>query len=269
MAKRKKPSTPTPPPITPLSDAKYKSTLREIQMELVKLQRHVIKKGEKILVIFEGRDGAGKDGIIKRMTEHMSPRDTRIIALGKPSDRDRKSWYFQRYVPHLPVEEEIVIFNRSWYNRAGVEPVMGFCTEEQTEEFLNNVPRFEAMLRQSGIQVIKYYLDITRKEQSHRLNQRLTDPLKHWKTSPIDRAALKKWDEYTRVRDEMFARTHHALAPWHVVRADNKRVARINLLKHFLGLMAYPGKDRHLAHPDPLIVFPYSEAHLEMGMIAT
>lgn len=265
----KKQNTPVPPPIASLPDEQYKSALHDLQIELVKLQRNVIKKGQKILIIFEGRDGAGKDGIIKRMTEHMSPRDTRIIALGKPSDRERKSWYFQRYVPHLPAEEEVVVFNRSWYNRAGVEPVMGFCTDKQYEEFLNNVPRFEAMLRQSGIQVIKYYLDITRSEQSKRLSERLDNPLKHWKTSPIDRAALKKWDDYSRVRDEMFARTHHALAPWHVVRADNKRVARINLIKHFLGLMSYPKKDRHLTHPDPLIVFPYSEAHLEMGLIAT
>ncbi len=259
---------PAPPAIKPLPDKTYKTALRDLQIELVKFQRHVIKKGLKILIVFEGRDGAGKDGTIKRLTEHMSPRDTRVVALGKPTDHDRKSWYFQRYVPHLPAEEEIVIFNRSWYNRAGVEPVMGFCTDEQHEEFLNNVPRFEGMLRQSGIQVIKYYLDISRDEQKLRLGARQTDPLKHWKTSPIDRVALKKWEDYSRVRNEMFARTHHALAPWHVVRADNKRVARINLIRHFLSLMSYPKKNASLAQTDPLIVFPYNETHLEMGLIA-
>ena len=268
MANKTKSKIPAPPPIMPLTDKKYKSTLRDLQIELVKLQRSVIKNGQKILIIFEGRDAAGKDGTIKRLTEHMSPRETRVVALRKPSDKDRKSWYFQRYVPHLPAEEEIVIFNRSWYNRAGVEPVMGFCTPEQHNEFLNNVPRYEAMLRQSGIHVVKYYLDITRDEQKKRLDSRLTDPLKHWKTSAIDRVAVKKWHDYTRVRDEMFARTHHALAPWHVVRANNKRVARINLIKHFLSLMSYPSKDTKLTHPDPLIVFPYSEAHLDIGMIA-
>lgn len=269
MAKKSAPKKPTPPPIKSIADQTYKSELRALQIELVKFQRNLIKKGHKILVIFEGRDGAGKDGTIKRMTEHMSPRDTRIVALGKPSDRDRSSWYFQRYVPHLPAEGEIVIFNRSWYNRAGVEPVMGFCTSEQHEEFLNNVPRFEGMLRQSGVRVIKYYLDITQKEQRKRLGARTTDPLKHWKTSPIDRVALKKWDAYTEVRDQMFIRSHHALAPWHVVRADHKRVARINVLKHFLSISRYPGKDTKLTNCDPMIVFPFNETHAEMGLIAS
>lgn len=256
------------PPIKPLSDAKYKSDLRSLQIELVKLQRSIIKKGLKYLVIFEGRDCAGKDGTIKRMTEHMSPRETRVVALPKPSDTERRSWYFQRYVPHLPAEGEVVIFNRSWYNRAGVEPVMGFCTDKQHEEFLNNVPRFEGMLRQSGIQLVKYYLDITRDEQRKRLDDRVNDPLKHWKTSPIDRAAAKKWDDYSKYRDQMFIRTHHAIAPWYVVRADDKRVARINLLKHLLSIAKYPGKDKALTNTDPLIVFPFSEVHINMGLIA-
>ena len=171
--------------------ADYKDTLRTLQIELVKIQKHVIKHGHKVLVIFEGRDASGKDGAIRRITQHLSPRETRVVALGKPSDKDRVSWYFQRYAPHLPAAQELVLFNRSWYNRAGVERVMGFCTGPEYNSFLTDVVPFEHMLIGAGIQIMKYYLDISKKEQKRRLHDRRHDPLKQWKTSPIDEVALK------------------------------------------------------------------------------
>ncbi|MGA4814826.1 hypothetical protein ACPA9J_03440 [Pseudomonas aeruginosa] len=177
-----------------------------LQIELVKLQRHFIECNDRILILLEGRDGAGSDGSIKRLVEHLSPRETRVVALGKPSDRDRTGWYFQRYVPHPPVGEELVVFNRSWYNRAGVEPVMGFCTAEEHEESANSVPKFEEMLVNSGIKLLKYYLDIGKKEQSRRLGERRRDPLKQWKSSPVDAVALKHWDGlYTGARRDVHA----------------------------------------------------------------
>jgi len=220
----------------------YSETLRELQIELVKLQCDVISNGERVLIIVEGRDGAGKDGTIKRFTEHMSPRETRVVALGKPSDREASQWYFQRYIGHLPSAGEIVFFNRSWYNRAGVERVMGFCTPEETEEFLATVVTLEEMLVRSGIRVFKYYLDITREEQKDRLAARRADPLKQWKMSPIDDAALKHWKEYTEARDEMLARTHSLAAPWIVVKADEKPPARLAVIRDFLLRQDYPGK---------------------------
>jgi len=171
--------------------ADYKDTLRTLQIELVKIQKHVIKHGHKVLVIFEGRDASGKDGAIRRITQHLSPREIRVVALGKPSDKDRVSWYFQRYAPHLPAAQELVLFNRSWYNRASVERVMGFCTDAEYENFLTDVIPFEHMLIGAGIQIMKYYLDISKKEQKRRLHDRRHDPLKQWKTSPIDEVALK------------------------------------------------------------------------------
>jgi polyphosphate kinase len=249
-------------------DQKYEKTLHHLQVELVKLQRHVIANGQKVLVILEGRDGAGKDGTIKRLTEHLSPRDIRIVALNKPSDVEATQWYFQRYVTHLPAAGEIVIFNRSWYNRAGVEHVMGFCTEHEYQAFLRDVPSFEGMLDRSGITVIKYYLDIDRKEQKKRLEARREDPLKQWKISPIDTQATKKWDDYSRARNAMFARTHTALSPWIVVRANDKRQARINLIRDLLARLSYPDADEALLIPNPNIVFAYDEAYLHNGMIA-
>src|SRR3974390_703987 len=183
--------------------AHYKDALRTLQVELVKVQRHIIKHGHRVLVIFEGRDASGKDGAIKRILQHLSPRETRVVALGKPSDRDRTSWYFQRYATHLPAAQELVLFNRSWYNRAGVERVMKFCTGREYERFMEDVLPFEHMLIGSGIQIMKYYLDITKKEQKRRLKDRRQDPLKQWKTSPIDQVAVKRWDDYTKARDEM------------------------------------------------------------------
>jgi polyphosphate kinase 2 len=228
--------------------------LRLLQIELVKLQRNFIANGERILVLIEGRDGAGKDGTIKRIVQHLSPRETRVVALGKPSDRESGQWYFQRYVPHLPSRSEFVLFNRSWYNRAGVEPVMGFCTAEQHEEFMGTVSIFEEMLVRSGIKLIKYYLDISREEQARRLRDRQLDPLKQWKISPIDEAALKKWKAYSNARNEMLLRTHHLVAPWTVIHSDDKKRARINLLRHLLTKLQYPGKDKSLLVWDTAIV---------------
>ena len=246
----------------------YKSSLRKLQIELVKLQRHFIKCNDKILVIMEGRDASGKDGTIKRIVEYLSPRETRVVALGKPSDRDRSSWYFQRYVPYLPATQELVLFNRSWYNRAGVEPVMGFCSEAEHEEFMSSVPEFEAMLVRSGVKLLKYYLDIGKAEQKKRLKERKTDPLKQWKVSPIDSQALKYWKKYSAARDEMLARTHNAVAPWTLVRADNKKVARINVIKDILSRLQYAGKDERLVQPDPDVIFAYDPSHPEGSRLA-
>ena len=246
----------------------YKETLRHLQIELVKLQRHLIKNDLQILILFEGRDAAGKDGVIKRITQHLSPRETRVVALGKPSDRDRHSWYFQRYVPYLPPTEEMVLMNRSWYNRAGVERVMGYCTDTEYETFMRSVLPFEHMLVDGGIQVIKYYLDISKDEQKRRLEDRRIDPLKQWKISPIDQVAIKHWDNYSAARNEMFARTHNEITPWHVVRADDKKQARLNVIRHLMSLVDCPDKDKHAANPDPEIVFIYDEKHLKNGLIA-
>ncbi|MGZ4956616.1 MAG: polyphosphate kinase 2 [Methylobacter sp.] len=246
----------------------YKKTLTQLQIELVKLQNHLIKHDDKILIIFEGRDAAGKDGTIKRINQHLSPRETRTVALGKPSDRDAGSWYFQRYVAHLPAAQEMVLFNRSWYNRAGVEHVMGFCTDEQYHEFLETVPGFEQMLVRSGIKLLKYYLDISQDEQKKRLKDREKDPLKQWKSSPIDKAAHKHWNEYSLARNIMLAGTHHFTAPWTVVRADDKQSARINVIKDMLFRLDYKGKNEGLVLPDTDIVFNYEESYLHNGMIA-
>jgi len=246
----------------------YKIILRALQIELVKLQNHIIKHNDKILIIFEGRDAAGKDGTIKRIVEHLSPRETRTVALGAPSDRDMSSWYFQRYTAYLPAASEMVLFNRSWYNRAGVERVMGFCTDAQYHEFLETVTSYEDMLIRSGIKLLKYYLDISRDEQKKRLDEREHDPLKQWKISPIDRSAQKYWDEYSVARNIMFARTHHINAPWTIARADDKPYARINLIKDMLLRLDYAGKNDALILPNADIVFSYSENYLKNGMIA-
>ncbi len=247
---------------------RYKEDLRELQIELVKLQRHFIGCGDRILVLLEGRDAAGKDGAIKRIVEHLSPRETRVVALGRPSDRDRGSWYFQRYVPHLPAAGEFVLFNRSWYNRAGVEKVMGFCTAEEYEEFMETVGSFELMLVRSGIKLFKFYLDIPKDEQRRRLAERARDPLTQWKSSPIDAKALRRWKDYSKARDAMLARTHSELAPWHVVRAGDKKASRLNIIRDFLGRLHYAGKRARLAAPDPRLVFPFDKACLADGRLA-
>ena len=247
---------------------KTAKALYDLQVELTRLQRHVIASGQKVLVIFEGRDAAGKDGAIKRITEHLSPRETRMVALGKPSDRDQNSWYFQRWVPHLPASGEIVLFNRSWYNRAGVERVMGFATDKEYEEFFTTAPLFEQLLVHCGITIVKYYLDISRDEQKRRLKDRAEDPLKQWKVSPIDEKAIKHWKDYSAARNEMLARTHTPFAPWVVVRADDKDAARLNVIRDLLSRFDFDSKHRQRDLPDPNIAFPYDKAALSSGLIA-
>ena len=251
-----------------MSDEEYDGELYDLQVELVKFQRDLIGKGWKVCVVIEGRDGAGKDGTIKRIIEHLSPRDTRVVALGNPTDRDRSSWYFQRFVPHLPAGGEFVLFNRSWYNRAGVEPVMGFCSKEEHHEFLHEAPDFEAMLVRSGMQLIKYYLDISKAEQKERLEARREDPLKQWKISPIDAAAIKKWDDYSKARDLMLRKTSHDVAPWYVVKANSKKRARLNVMRHLLSLCDYKHKQKKLLAYDREIVFPFSEDVLKQDLLA-
>ncbi len=246
----------------------YKRELHGLQVELVKLQRHLIKSNDRILIIFEGRDAAGKDGTIKRVVQHLSPRETRVVALGKPSDRDRTSWYFQRYVSHLPAAQELVLLNRSWYNRAGVERVMGFCTEAEYEEFMGSVADFENMLIRSGIKLLKYYLDIDKSEQRKRLADRRTDPLKRWKTSPIDDQALEYWKSYSAARNEMLARSHNPVSPWTLVRANDKRLARLNVIRDLLGRVHYADKDERRIRADRHIVFGYDAARPASDQLA-
>ena len=229
--------------------ADEKAALKAAQIELVKLQRHVIETGQKILVILEGRDSAGKDGTIKRIVQHLSPREARVVALGKPSDRELRAWYFQRYVAHLPIGGEIVLFNCSWYNRAGVERVMKFCSEDEYELFLKTAPTFEELLVHCGVTLVKYYLDISKDEQKKRLKGRRNDPLSQWKSSPIDAAAGKHWEDYSAARNEMLARTHTMVAPWTIVRADDKPLARINLIRDLLTRLEFKGKDRQADLP--------------------
>jgi polyphosphate kinase 2 len=250
------------------SEHAYRRGLRALQIELVKYQRHLIGRGERLLVVIEGRDAAGKDGVIKHIIEHLSPRDTRVVALSAPTDHERTAWYFQRYVAHLPAAAEFVLFNRSWYNRAGVERVMGFCTEAEAEAFLDDAPIFERMLVNAGIRLFKYYLDIDRDEQARRLKERRRDPLAQWKTSPIDKVALKHWADYTRARDAMLQRTHSPQAEWHIVRAGNKHQARLNLMRHLLSQLQYRGKERDLLAFDPAVIFAFAEARLHDGSLA-
>jgi polyphosphate kinase len=249
-------------------DGGYKRELRALQIELVKLQRALIHDKAQVLVIVEGRDGAGKDGTVKRLIAHMSPRDTRVFAPSKPSDREMTQWYFQRFVSQLPSGGEFVAFNRSWYNRAGVERVMGFCSESDVEVFFDTVVEFEALLIRSGLELRKYYLDISRSEQKKRLASRQTDPLKTWKNSPVDAKAQTKWKEYTKARDEMFRRTNHTLGPWRVVRANQKKRARLGLICDLLDSFEYKGKDKGLVKPDRDIVFPWSPEALKKGLLA-
>jgi len=251
-----------------MNKIEYKKALYALQVELVKFQKHVIGKELQVCIIFEGRDTAGKDGTIKRFTEHLSPREARSVALGKPSDKEQKSWYFQRYVPHLPSGGEIVFFNRSWYNRAGVEKVMGFCTKKQHKTFMEEVGSFEQMLTHSGIFFVKYYLDISKKEQKKRLDARRNDPLKQWKISPIDQQAQKFWKEYSQARDEMFSQTSFVYAPWYVIHSDDKKEARINTIKHFLSLQEYPDKNEKLLVYDHGVVCQFDPICYQKKMIA-
>ena len=226
----------------------YEEELQKLQIELLKLQKHVKEQGLKVLIIFEGRDAAGKGGTIKRITEHLNPRGARVVALNKPSDVEKTQWYFQRYVQHLPSGGEIVLFDRSWYNRAGVEPVMGFCTQEEHQEFLHEVPFFERRLVNSGIILIKFYFSVSKDEQAKRFKERKTNPLKQYKLSPIDEQSQQLWDKYTVAEYSMFMASHTETTPWTVIHSDNKKKARINCIKHVLNQIDYQEKikQKHL-----------------------
>lgn len=217
----------------------YEKELGRLQIELVKLQEWVKQEGLKVVVIFEGRDAAGKGGTIKRITESLNPRIVRVVALPTPTERERAQWYFQRYIPHLPAAGEIVLFDRSWYNRAGVERVMGFCTEEEYREFLRSCPEFERMLVRSGVILIKYWFSVSDEEQERRFQARIEDPTKRWKLSPMDLESRTRWVEYSRAKDEMFKFTDIKQAPWWVVNSDNKRRARLNCIAHLLSVIPY------------------------------
>ena len=233
----------------------YFRELFRMQAELVKLQDWVVRTGHKVVILFEGRDAAGKGGVIKRITQRLNPRVCRVSALPAPNERERTQWYFQRYVSHLPAAGEIVLFDRSWYNRAGVERVMGFCTDDQYEEFFRTVPEFERMLVRSGIQLVKYWFSISDEEQHLRFLGRIHDPLKQWKLSPMDLESRRRWEEYTKAKEVMLERTHIAEAPWWVVQAVDKKRARLNCIHHLLGQMHYEEVDH------PTIVLPPRERH--------
>jgi polyphosphate kinase 2 len=224
----------------------YEKELMQLQIELLKLQNHIKDTGEKILIIFEGRDAAGKGGTIKRITEHLNPRGARIVALEKPSNTERTQWYFQRYVSHLPSAGEIVIFDRSWYNRGGVEPVMGFCTPEEQHEFLRQVPEFEKMLVKSDIKLFKFYFSVSKKEQERRFKEREVDPLRQFKLSPVDELAQALWDKYTVAKYSMLMASNTDVAPWTVVKSDNKKKARIETIKYILKHLEYNKKNKEL-----------------------
>jgi len=233
----------------------YEREKAMLQAELLKVQKWVKETGQKFVLIFEGRDAAGKGGTIKRFMEHLNPREARVVALGTPTEKEKGQWFFQRYVEHLPTKGEMVFYDRSWYNRAGVERVMGFCTPNEYLEFMRQTPEFERMLVRSGIRLYKYWFSVTQEEQRVRFQSREGDPLKQWKLSPIDKASLGKWDDYTEAKEAMFFYTDTADAPWTIVKSNDKKRARLEAMRHFLFSLDYPDKDHALAYvPDPLIV---------------
>ena len=242
----------------PVSDHEYAAEMGLLQIELVKLQRHVIARREKILLVIEGRDAACKDDIAKHIVEHLSPRDSRVVALGQPSDRELAGWYFQRHAAQLPGAGEIVVFNRSWYNRAGVEHVMGFCSKEELEEFFQSVPGFEQSLASGGVKLLKLYLDVGRASQARRLAHRQLDPLRKWKSSHVNETAVEYWKAYTDARNAMLLRTHTTLSPWQIVHADNSRLARLNLIRKALAKLHYEGKNHDVVQPDPDVAFDFT-----------
>ena len=253
-ALQKTPSSDAAGPEKKISNAAYEAELARLQIELVKLQEWVRETGHRVAIICEGRDAAGKGGTIKRITEAMNPRVCQVVALPAPTEREKTQWYFQRYVAHLPAAGEIIIFDRSWYNRAGVERVMGFCTDEEYREFLRSCPEFERMLVRAGIQVIKYWFSVSDEEQERRFQKRLKDPTKRWKLSPMDLESRKRWVDYSKAKDEMFAHCDIKQAPWFVVNSDVKKHARINCISHLLSLIPY----RDLT-PEPPLLEPRPE----------
>ena len=233
----------------------YEAEKKKLQIELLKVQSWAKETGQRIILLFEGRDAAGKGGAIKRFTEHLNPRGARVVALEKPSEQERGQWYFQRYINHLPTYGEILFFDRSWYNRAGVEKVMGFCTPSEYLEFMRETPEFERMLVRSGIRLYKFWFSVSREEQMRLFNSRRSDPLKHWKLSPIDIQSLDKWPDYTEAKEAMFFHTDTADSPWVVIKSDDKKRARLNCMRYFLSTLPYPGKDlKVVGRPDPRIV---------------
>ncbi|MGZ8363999.1 MAG: polyphosphate kinase 2 [Caulobacteraceae bacterium] len=249
------------------SQKSYREELAKLQTLLVDAQIAWMANGARIAIVLEGRDAAGKDGIIKAMTEHMSTRNTRAVALPKPSDREKTQWYFQRYVPHLPAAGEVVIFNRSWYNRGGVEPVMSFCTPEEHRQFLADAPVFEDLLIRSGVTLIKYWIDISKAEQSERLDARRSDLLKRLKVSSLDAEAQKRWKEYSAARDEMLTATHTAVSPWFCVRNNKKKTGRLNLTRHLIGRAASADVAAKVQAADPAIVFPFEAEAVKDGRL--
>jgi polyphosphate kinase 2 len=240
----------------------YENELKKLQVELLKLQNHVKDKGLKILMIFEGRDAAGKGGTIKRITEHLNPRGARVVALEKPSETEKTQWYFQRYAKHLPSAGEIVLFDRSWYNRAMVEPVMGFCTEREHHKFLKDAPEFEKMIVDEDIKIFKFYFSVSKEEQNRRFKARETDPLKQYKLSPVDKKSQSLWNEYSLAKFMMLSSTHTDVAPWTIVKSDNKKRARINAIKHILNFVDYPDKisDKEIEVDRDIIIYGRDEA---------
>jgi polyphosphate kinase len=240
-----------------LGKKSYAAAKRDLQIELLKLQRSVKQARQRVVILFEGRDAAGKGSTIRRFTENLNPRGARVVALEKPTEKERGAWYLQRYIPHLPAPGEIVLFDRSWYNRAGVERVMRFCTPQEYADFLTDAPDFERMLLRDGIILIKFWFSVSRGEQLSRFIRRQTDPLKQWKLSPVDLASLDKWDQYTQAKETMFGCTDLPAAPWTVVKSNDKRRARLGALSNVLSLIPYPDRnERVVGRPDPLIVGP-------------
>lgn len=251
---------------TRLSRSTYEEQKKLLQIELLKVQSWVKETGQKIVCIFEGRDAAGKGGTIKRFMEHLNPRGARVVALEKPNEVERGQWYFQRYIHNLPTDGEIVLFDRSWYNRAGVERVMGFCEPNEYLEFMRQAPQLERMLVNSGIILFKFWFSVSREEQLRRFIARRDDPLKHWKLSPIDVQSLDRWDDYTDAKNQMFFHTHTGDAPWVVIKSDDKKRARLNCIRHFLMSLDYPGKDvKAIQEPDPLLVYSPDLTSLNTG----
>ena len=242
---------------------KQKHLLNELFIELVKLQKEIIASGLKLVIVLEGRDAAGKDGMVKTITQHLSPRETRVVALGKPSDRETHEWYFQRYVEHLPTSGEMVIFNRSWYNRAGVEKVMNFCTDAQVASFYTEVKLFEEMLTHGDIILLKYYLDVSKGEQRKRLKDRKVDPLKQWKVSPVDAQAQKRWKEYSAARNEMLQKTNFPFTPWFVADADDKDDVHVALIAHLLSQVKYKNKRHSLLRNHQDLIYPVTAEVME------
>jgi polyphosphate kinase 2 len=248
-----------------MSTLRYENELVQLQVELVKLQRWVQESGQRIAILTEGRDAAGKGGTIRRFTEHLNPRAMRVVALPKPTDEERGQWYFQRYTKQLPNKGEIVFFDRSWYNRAVVEPVNGFCTEAEYKRFMQQVPEFEHMLNEDGMQIVKFWFSISKDEQEKRFESRRSNPLKQWKLSPIDDTAQDLWDRYTEYKEDMFSKTHTSFSPWIIVRANDKKLARLESIRYVLSLFEYPGKSTKVRlHPDPNVVGRYHRNSIKL-----